>query len=887
MTKPANNPESNQEWSALLARALPECRDVLQRGDAALADRFHSGESATSLVKARAELVDGLLLRAWECAGLGNCGEELALVAVGGYGRGELHPGSDVDVLVLIAADDGAHDGADVGAAGWKERVEGFLRFLWDLGLDLGHSVRTVDECVAEAARDVTTATNLMEARALTGSKHLVESLREATGTDRIWPGPKFFAAKWEEQQQRHARFHDTAYNLEPNIKEGPGGLRDIQMIGWVAQRHFGAGTLHDLVTDGSPTESEYEALSAGQEQLWRIRYGLHLAAGRREDRLLFELQRALAEMFGFQDKHEENLGVEQFMQSYYRTVMELERLNEMLLQLYQETLLLPDESERPVPINARFQSRRGFLEVTGPEVFREQPSALMELFPLLQTNPELKGVRATTIRAVREHRHLINEEFRADPAVHEHFLNVLRQPAGVYAQLQRMNRYGVLPRYIPAFGNVVGRMQYDLFHVYTVDQHSLFCVKNLRHYSDPESAVDFPVCHIVFGQLRRPELLYLAGLFHDIAKGRGGDHSELGALDAEQFCRQQGLDEKDAQLVAWLVRNHLIMSVTAQKQDISDPAVVEQFARKVADLERLEYLYLLTVADIRATSPRLWNAWKASLLRELFETTRTRLSGGMDQAPDLQAQAQRTREQAMKHLGPVDQDALKRLWASFPDEYFLKHDPDQLAWHADVVLRAQSPEPLVATRQNKRRGTTEVFVHAPDQDGLFATIAESLDRMRLDVVQARIFTSNQKMAVDTFQVLHGDAGEHDPDRITHTLKRDLLQPVGLPAPASRRLPRRMRHFALKTRVTFGKQTSEGQTMLEIVASDRPGLLSQITATLVECGIRIHSAKIATFGNRVEDFFFVSDRHGHALTSQTRKDSLRQTLIRKLDNDND
>lgn len=880
MTTPTDSPNVKQLWSVSLARALPDCRNALRRGDAELADRFRGGERAPNLVRARAELLDQLLLQAWNCAGLGDYSKDLALVAVGGYGRGELHPGSDVDVLVLVA-----DDGAGGGTADWKERVEGFLRFLWDLGLDLGHSVRTVDECIAEATANVTTATNLMEARPLAGSQVLVDSMRKATAPDRIWPGPEFFAAKWDEQQQRHARFHDTAYNLEPNIKEGPGGLRDIQMIGWVAQRHFGATTLHDLVTHGFLTESEHQALSAGQEQLWRIRYGLHLAAGRREDRLLFELQRALAEMFGFEDKHEDNLGVEQFMQGYYRTVMELERLNEMLLQLYQETLLLPDESEQPVPINPRFQSRRGFLEVTDPAVFREQPSALMELFPLLQTHSDLKGIRATTIRAVREHRHLINDDFRANPQVHEHFLTVLRQPAGVYTQLQRMNRYGVLPRYIPAFDNVVGRMQYDLFHVYTVDQHSLFCVKNLRQYSDRESAAAFPVCHEVFAQLRRPELLYLAGLFHDIAKGRGGDHSELGAADAEQFCRQQSLDDRDAELVTWLVRHHLIMSVTAQKRDISDPAVVEDFARSVADTERLNYLYLLTVADIRATSPRLWNAWKASLLTELFEITRTRLREGIDHAPDLRAHAERTCEQAIERLGDVDTEAVRALWESFPDDYFLRHDPDQLAWHAHSTLGARPGEPLVAARLNQHRGTTEVFVHTPDQDGLFATLAESLDRMRLDVVQARIFTSDQQMAVDTFQVLHGETGEHDPDRIAHALKRDLIQPGGLPAPTSRRLPRRMRHFALKTRVTFGEQSDNGRTMLEIIASDQPGLLSQVAATLVECGTRIHSAKIATFGNRVEDFFFVTDRHGEPLSSQAQRDNLRQALIRKLDND--
>jgi len=518
-------------------------RRALADGDQHLRQRFSDDESVEMLVRDRARMVDLVLRRAWSLhAGAG--GRDVALVAVGGYGRGELHPCSDIDVMILLPKSEvaGGHDG-----------IERFLAFLWDIGLEVGHSVRTIDDCQRESAADVSVATTLIEARLLAGPDNLFQAMRRALGQDNVWSPRQFFEAKVAEQTARHHRYHDTAYNLEPNVKASPGGLRDIQTIGWVAKRHFGADTLDELVGHGFLTASELRKLHAAQSFLWKVRFALHVLTGRREDRLLFDHQIRLAKMFGYEDATY-TLAVEQFMQRYYRTVMDVSLLNEMLLQLFREAILT-DTTSAPVPINARFQIRNEYLEVTADEVFARQPSAILELFQIMQHHPQLRGVRATTIRALGRHLWLIDEEFRQNPRNHRLFHDILRAPVGVTHELRRLNLYGVLGRYIPAFGRIVGRMQYDLFHAYTVDAHTLFVVRNLRRLALPRFEHEFPELSRLMATLAKPELAYLAALFHDIAKGRGGDHSQLGAVDAEAFCLEQGLSRYDARLVAWLVQ--------------------------------------------------------------------------------------------------------------------------------------------------------------------------------------------------------------------------------------------------------------------------------------------------------------------------------------------
>jgi len=611
-------------------------RELLRQAHEELKARFLAEEPVEELVHARATLIDTVLREAWraQCA----AHHSWALVAVGGYGRGELHPASDIDILLLVPKPLDSAGGAVIGP---------LITFLWDIGLEVGHSVRTISECAEECVGDVGVMTTLLEARLLAGDAALLAAMRAALAPERIWPVKQFFEAKVREQAERHLKANDTAYNLEPNVKTGPGGLRDIQTIAWVAKRHFGADSLEALATHGFLTVAELRRLQQAQAFLWKVRFGLHLITARREDRLLFDYQIRLAQSFGYEDASY-TLAVEQFMQRYYRTVMDVSLLNELLLQLFREAIL--SEREPPRPLNARFQVRNGSLEAVSEEVFARTPATLLELFAILQQNPDIRGVRASTMRAVARNLWLIDEEFRQNPRHHRLFLEILRSPVGVTHELRRMNTYGVLGRYIPAFGRVVGRMQYDLFHAYTVDAHTLFVVSNLRRFAIPRYDQELPEASRVMQQLPRSEVAYLAALFHDIAKGRGGDHSELGAVDAEAFCLEQGLSPYDARLVAWLVRNHLQLSITSQKQDIGDPQVINAFARKVGDETHLDYLYVLTCADVRATNPKLWNSWKASLFSDFYQRVKRALRRGLESPIDPE------------HLVRETQDAARRL---------------------------------------------------------------------------------------------------------------------------------------------------------------------------------------------------------------------------------
>ncbi|MEW6648324.1 MAG: [protein-PII] uridylyltransferase [Pseudomonadota bacterium] len=853
-------------------------RDALRQAHAVLARRFERGAPIVQLVRGRAWVVDQLLARAWQRL-MQTHEQQAALVAVGGYGRGELHPHSDVDLMVLLPLGE---------LPALHQALEGFLLFLWDMGLEVGHSVRSVADCEREGQADITVATNLMESRLLGGDAGLYYAMRQVVGPDRIWPVREFFAAKWQEQIARHRKFHDTAYNLEPNVKEGPGGLRDIQMIGWVAKRHFGGQTLDDLVGHGFLTPGEYRTLIDGQNFLWRVRFGLHLLARRREDRLLFDHQRALARQFGYQDE-DATLAVEQFMKRYYRTVMELGQLNEMLLQLFQEKILLVDEPAQIVPINRRFQARNGFLEVSNDLVFRRQPFALLELFLLLAQHEHLKGIRAETIRLIRSHLHLIDDEFRADLRCRSLFMELLRQPRGVHTALRHMNRFGLLGAYLQPFGRIVGQMQHDLFHVYTVDEHTLFVLRNVRRYAYPQYKAEFPLCSELMDQIPKREVLYVAALFHDIAKGRGGDHSVLGAEEVTEFCRSHQLSDYDTRLAAWLVRNHLLMSATAQRQDINDPDVVNAFAAAVGDRVHLDYLYLLTIADIRATSPALWNSWKGTLLNTLYNSTRNALRRGLTNPIDADELIAETKEEARKRVRDraVSATAIDTLWSHLDDDYFLRYTIDAIAWHTEAIIAARDAAlPLILIRQQTQHGGTEVFIYTPRHDNLFALATSTLDQMGLTITDARIMTSRDGHTLDTYIVLEEDgAPVSDAWRIQElesTLHEVLAQPELPPQKVERRLPRQLKHFTIPTQVIFQPDPYNDRTVMEVISSDRPGLLSQIGKALMECDVRLQNAKIATLGARVEDIFFITDAANRPLQDVTQMERLRQRITALL-----
>jgi len=856
-------------------------RTALETARVGLAARFRDGVAASELVRQSAGFIDVLLAKAWAAHEL-PIEKGLALVAVGGYGRGELHPGSDIDLLILVEK-----------PRGTRAQIQAFVTFLWDIGLEVGQSVRSVKECVRESKNDITVATNLMEARRIVGDTKLFERMREATSGSKLWPSRKFFEAKWAEQRARHHKFHDTAYNLEPNVKEGPGGLRDIQMIGWVAKRHFGADTLHELVTHEFLTEAEYASLSEGQEFLWQVRFALHVTTGRHEDRLLFDYQRTLAEEFGYSDD-DANLAVEKFMKRYYRTIMELSRLNEMLLELFQEAILHADARRSVTPINRRFQAVNGFIEVTDENVFKRYPFALLEVFLIVQQHDELKGVRASTIRLIRDHRHLIDDEFRADIRARSLFMEILKQPNRITRELRRMHRYGVLEEYLPVFGAIVGQMQYDLFHTYTVDEHSLFVVQNIRAFASPERRQAMPRCPELFARLPKPHLLYIAGLFHDIAKGRGGDHSELGMTLAMDFCTDHGLGQYDTRLVAWLVRHHLTMSLTAQRKDITDPDVITDFAETVGDQNHLDYLLLLTVADVRGTNPALWNDWKATLLGDLYESTTLALRRGLENPIDRAELIAETQQEARRLLDESNgsSDRADELWASLGDDYFLRSTADEIAWHTHAIVEATLDSsadalPLALVRQG--RGGTEVFVYAADQEFLFAASTSVLGRLGLNIVDSRIITADNGMTLDSYVVFELDgkpvSGVAREREIRETLRKALVNPSAARRENQRLAKRQLRHFQTPTQVRFSDDPRNGRTVMEVIAGDRPGLLSAIGWALADARVRLQNAKIATFGERAEDVFFLTDSGNRPLAAES-FDGIRDRVAAAIDTAN-
>jgi [protein-PII] uridylyltransferase len=740
-----------------------------------------------------------------------------------------------------------------------------------------------VDECAEDAAADVVTTTTFMESRLLAGSRELLDAMLDATSPQRIWSSKAFFEAKFEEQQQRHARYHETAYNLEPNIKEGPGGLRDIQMISWVTRRHFGARTLHGLVEHDFINEREHRDLVGGQRSLWRIRYALHLLAGRAEDRLLFDFQRQIAERFGFTDS-DTALAVEQFMQLYYRTVMRLERLNESLLQRFQEALSTSDEPEARL-LGEEFQVRNGYLEPVSDTVFVRRPAALMEMFVMLARDVTLRGLTAATIRSIRDHLYLVDDAFRESEEVNRYFLELLQQPEGVYTQLQRMNRYGLLAAFIPVFGNIVGRMQYDLFHVYTVDQHTLFVVRNLRRFAYGKYSERFPHARSVFKRIAKPELLYLAAIFHDIAKGRGGDHSELGAIDAENFCARLDIEPAERDMVAWLVQKHLLMSQTSQRKDLSDPLNIQKFAEEVGNTRYLDHLYLLTVADIAGTSPKLWNNWKNKLLWELYLATGDALRRGLENPIKRATRVRETRAAALSRLmrRGLDPERVNALWENLPEYAFWRFSPDQLEWTTESVVQQSDGGPHIAVRPVQPHGVSELLVCVPDHDGLFASITSVLDEMALDVMSARVLTTEDGRSFDLFQLMdqNGEViNEVDAAELVERLQKATSEEWPR-APVRRKMPRRLRHFTAAPKIHFSADPDEAGTVLQLRCNDQPGLLSRVAAAIYKQNVQVHNARIATFGERVEDTFLVSDSEHRPLTDEAMEalaDSIRTHL---------
>ncbi len=852
----------------------------LNWGRDALYEGFTTGVAVSDLVRARAHLVDAVLCAAWQQY-LGTHTEALALVAAGGYGRSELLPYSDIDLLILHG---------DELTAEQSSALQGFLTFLWDIGLEVGQSVRTAEDCASQAINDLTVMTNMLEARLLVGDPTLFGSMRNAIDAENIWPVDRFFAGKIKEQKERHAKFDDTAYKVEPNVKESPGGLRDIQTIAWVAKRHFDAQSLGDLVEHGFLSEQEYQELSEGQAFLWRVRFALHMLNERREDRLLFDHQMKVAKLFGYADDRH-NLAVEQFMQRYYRTIKGLSCLNDLLLQLFEEAILHADDTAEPKPINRRFQSRHGFIEVTNDQVFQQTPFALLEIFYLMQQDRDLVGIRAETLRLIRRSRGLIDASFRDDIRARSFFMEILRTGDGLTRALRRMNRYGLLGRYLPAFGQVIGRMQYDLFHTLTVDEHTLFVVRNLRRMAMQRFADELPFCHEIMQRIPKPELLYLGGMFHDIAKGRGGDHSELGAVDAREFALAHGLSGYDSNLIAWLVQQHLLMSMTAQRKDISDPDVIHEFASKVGDRSRLDYLYLLTVADIRATNPNLWNSWRETLLTDLYKHTARSLERGLHDPIREQELISETQLEARKILQArgLSDAAIDAVWARVEPDYFRRATPQDIAWAtAGIHGTSDADLPLVEVDATSQQGTT-VFVYTRDEDYLFGLITGVLAQLGLTILDARLSATADQFTLDSYVVTESDGQRLQEgarlEEIRGALRKALRNPDHPPTRVRQHVPRQLKHFSVPTQVHFSLDENRQHTIMELVTADRPGLLSTVGQVFRQHKILVHAAKIGTIGERAEDVFFITTHKHKPLQDPALFNLLRHELAKALDRD--
>ncbi len=797
------------------------------------------------LLKSLSQLIDDVLTGAADEVGLPP---GLALLAVGGYGRRELFPYSDIDLLVLL---EGEPDAA------LATQLERFITYLWDIGLEVGHSVRTIAECMIEARKDITVETNLLEARLINGNPRLFRAFRQAL-REALEPH-LFLEVKLLEQQQRHLRFHDVAYNLEPNLKENPGGLRDLQNILWIS-RALGLGVSWlALVKARVLSSQEAREIRRAERLLRDLRIRLHFLARRGEDRLLFDYQAALSQDLGVAPRGARS-AAEILMQRYYRAAKRVGLMNKILL-LDLKSRANP-HAEPAQNLNPRFAVRGGLLEMRDPETFEREPSAILEVFYLLQQQTQITDMSADMLRRLVRAVPRIDARFRRDARNKQQFMAILRAPRGLTHALRRMNQYGVLGCYIPAFGRIVGQMQHDLFHVYTVDEHILFVVRNLRRFTLAEFAHEYPLCSRLINNFERPEVLYLAGLFHDIAKGRGGDHSTLGTVDARKFCRAHGLNAEDTELVTWLVAQHLMMSATAQKQDLSNPEIIGAFAAKVGDMRHLTALYLLTVADIRGTSPKVWNAWKGKLLEDLFRAARRLLTGG---AVPFDRQMEIRKSEALKLLRQeaVPEDAHAVFWRTLDDGYFLRHTVREIAWHTRHLYSVmRTGRPIVRARSAPHGEGIQVMIYTPDQDDLFARICGFFERVNYTIVEAKIYTTPYAYALDTFLVLDiGNTAQHYRDLLSfiefELTQRLLDNTPPEPPPQQGRISRQLKHFPIAPQITIVPDEKGQYHVLNVTTGDRPGLLSHIAQVLLKHGVHLHTAKINTLGERAEDAFLV------------------------------
>ena len=864
--------------SKALTTLVSQLRSELSDVAGVIGQQFEASAPVTPLLEQRCSAVDQTLTQLWNACALDKT--DIALIAVGGYGRGELFPSSDVDLLILLGQPNNDSDA----------QVSAFVSSLWDLGLKIGHSVRSIDECLALAVDDITVMTTLLETRLLVGPSAVYDKLLSELDERDIWKSGAFFTAKLEEQTQRHEKYGLTGYSLEPNVKSSPGGLRDIQVIGWIARRHFGSA-LEQLPTGEFLTEQELDLLMSGQDYLSRVRFALHHLTGRDEDRLLFEHQQTLARLWGFEDGGK--LAVEQFMQAYFRNVQAVSHVSALLVDIYQKTLLQAETSSATV-IDEDFELIDDRISARQATVFTHNPSNLLRLFAVIGRDKRIKRIDPETTRLLRASADLIDKTFREDPVNRRLFRDVLSSPYSMTKQLRRMLRHGVLGRYLPEFEKIVGQMQFDMFHAYTVDAHTMQVIANSRRFLRADYTDRFPVTTRIAQRLRNPLLLFVAALYHDIGKGRGGDHSQLGAVDARLFCERHFFDEPDTELVVWLVKNHLFMSSFSQKRDISDPREIQRFAEHVSTEERLDYLFTLTVADINGTNPELWNAWRSSLLRHLYTETRRALRRGLANPlarEDVIAATKKAAAHLLEFRGFLD-DELDSIWAARGNDYFLRERPEDIAWHTEAIADFDSNgTPLILLKQSSESliaNATQIFVHTANTSNVFSRVCSALELLDLSINDARIYSGTDGATLDTFFVLKADGTpvDSDPDTL-HLIETAIFKALTATSisTAQQRITRTLRSFLSPTAITFIEDEGRNLTIMEISSPDRPGLLAQIGQILDRSNIAIQAAKIQTLGERVEDVFFLTNTKGNRLDDAATCELLRVELCEALDKD--
>ncbi|WP_201510348.1 [protein-PII] uridylyltransferase [Psychrobacter alimentarius] len=848
------------------------------------------GVNIRQLVAARACAIDRLLTALFTWFELDKT--DLALFATGGYGRGELSLYSDIDILLLYP---------DEMSADTNQKIDRLVALLWDIGLEPALSVRSVNDAL-EAALDHTIASAQLEARLLIGNEALQQTPIQIV--NKQWSPRDFYDVKVAEARERYLQHNATEYNLEPNIKTAPGGLRDIHLVGWVTKRYFRVSKLYDLVQQNFLTEKEFDELSFAEGYLWQIRHYLHVLTGRNENKLLFDYQREIAQLMGYetQPDDEPNAAVERFMRDYYRCAMKISTLSEMLTNHYYETIIeshLPD-AERPKkqPINAHFNQIGDQIAMSHHRVFAQHPEAILEMF-LLMGQHGIKNVRTHTLRALKIAARGIDQVYRDNPVHQALFLANLKEQNYLFHRLRTMNRCGVLGSYIPAFAQVTGLMQYDLFHRYTVDAHTLFLIRILHRFTDPRFYEDFPLVSSIFQRIERKEILVLAAMFHDIAKGRGGNHSELGETESIEFCLAHGMSLADANLVGWLTRYHLLMSMTAQKKDISDPEVVTIFANLVGNVTHLNHLYVLTVADMNATNPQLWNSWRATLMKQLYSQTRRILRADIDAPTNRQDMISATRKQTLEMLDNVknqhmNREEVLRLWDDLGDEYFLREIAEDILWHTEAILNhppiglasnADSP-PLVVLREHRELAldAVQVFVYTQDQMNLFAVTMAVFDQMNLDVLDARIITATRDFALDSYVLLDPSGTLLVDEDSQQELKQRLINAFKDPTVlklTNKRMPRQLKHFEVTTVINFEFNDASDQHIMSLETLDQPGLLARVGQVFLQQKIEVHAARITTLGERAEDMFYISDQNDEPLSTD-RLDALKSALIESL-----